>query len=76
MSDLLIIGATVLCLQAGANAVVIRWEKKAFEQSQPASAGVRSPPLLFFLLPGGILIKYMQMTLPPFEKCKGESFVM
>lgn len=29
-----------------------------------------------FLLPGGMLIKYMQMTLSPLEKCKCESFVM
>lgn len=68
MSDLLIIYITVLCLQARANIVIIRREK-AFEQCQLASAGVHSS--FFFFLPlSGILIKYMQMTLSPLEKCK------
>lgn len=66
MSDLLIIDVTGLCLQARANIVSNKGEEKGLLNNVSLL-----PQVSTFLPPNPeILIKFMQMTLSPLEKCK------
>lgn len=67
MSDLLIIYVTGLCLQARANIVGNKGEKKGLLNNVSLLPQVS---IFLFFFSSEILIKFMQMTLSPLEKCK------